>query len=66
MFIIVSVIIFCVVWHVLQDLDYILGQLKTLSPKLAAVLFSVDHDNKELICRCQVPSVSDTLHRSVV
>jgi len=38
-----------------KGLDAALKQVKTNSPHLAAMLFSVDKDAKKILCLCQVP-----------
>ena len=45
---------FCYVW---KALDGAMKHFKTL-PNTAAMLFSVDEENKKLLCYCQVPEVS--------
>ena len=38
-------------------LDAALKQFKSLAPKTAALLFSVDEENSKIICLAQVPKV---------
>ena len=42
----------------MQALDAALKQVKTLAPNMAAMFFSIDHDNNKILCLCQVPNVS--------
>ena len=42
-------------------LDAALKQFKSLAPKTAALLFSVDEDNGKIICLAQVPKVNALL-----